>query len=129
MNPGISIRFGTQETHKGPPPHLGGQWPAFYLLTENLEQSGDVTAFTTNSAIQGPCAGFSRPVLASKYRDSTESSFPLNAIKSLLPAWCFHPEHIWAGGGPQECGPFAIRHPVARRTRPKFGNTRLTIRR
>jgi hypothetical protein len=24
MNPGISIRFGTQETHKGPP-HLGGQ--------------------------------------------------------------------------------------------------------
>ena len=39
MNPGISIRFGTQETHKSPP-HLGGQWRAFYLLPEDLEQSG-----------------------------------------------------------------------------------------
>jgi hypothetical protein len=26
----------------------------------------------------------------------------------VLPARCFHPEQIWAGGGPQECGPFAV---------------------
>jgi hypothetical protein len=47
---------------------------------------------------------------ASKHRGSTEFSILLNAISLLLPAWCFHPEQIWAGGGPQECGPFAIRH-------------------
>lgn len=43
----------------------------------------------------------------------------------VLPARCFHPEQIWASEGPQECGPFAIRHPLARTTRPKFGNARL----
>jgi hypothetical protein len=75
---------------------------------------------------------FPDQVLASKYRDSTESSFLLNAIKSLLPAWCFHPEQIWAGEGSQECGPFAIRYPVARSNVSKFGNNinwgRLTMR-
>jgi hypothetical protein len=33
------------------PPHLG-QWLAFYLLPEHLEQSGDVTALTTTSGSQ-----------------------------------------------------------------------------
>jgi hypothetical protein len=50
MNPGISIRFDTQETHKSPP-HLGGQWRAFYLLRENLEQSGGVIAVAATDAI------------------------------------------------------------------------------
>jgi hypothetical protein len=103
MNPGISIRFGTRETHKRPP-HLGGQWRAFYLLPEHLEQSGDVTALTTTNGLQI----FPIQIPASKHRDSTESSIPLNAINLLVPAWCFHPEQIWAGGGPQQCGPFAI---------------------
>ena len=36
---------------------------------------------------------------------------PAGRYKLAPPAWCFHPEQIWAGGGPQECGPFAIRQP------------------
>jgi hypothetical protein len=51
MNPGVSIRFGTQETHKSPP-HLGGQRRAFYLLPENPEQSGDVIAVATTDVIK-----------------------------------------------------------------------------
>jgi hypothetical protein len=107
MNPGISIRFDTQETHKSPP-HLWGQRRGFYLLPKDLEQSGEVTALTTTNAIKRPSADFSRSSSGLKYRGSTEFSFPLNAVKLLLPAWCFHPEQIWAGGGPQECGPFAV---------------------
>ena len=57
------------------------------------------------------CRFFPIKISASKHRDSTESSIVLRAVNLLLPSWCFHPEQIWAGGGPQECGPFAIRQP------------------
>jgi hypothetical protein len=47
MNTGISIRFGTRETHKKP----AAPWratPAFYLLPEIPEQSGDVLGSRCN---------------------------------------------------------------------------------
>ena len=104
MNPGISIRFGTRETHKRPTAPWG-QWRAFYLLPEKLEQSGDVTALTTTNGLQSfpdQDSGLT------KHRDSTESPILQDAINLHRPAWCFHPEQIWAGEGPLQCGPFAV---------------------
>jgi hypothetical protein len=111
MNPGISVRFDTQENSQKP----AAPWKAtaaFYLLPEIPEQSGDVIALTTTTKAykRAVCRFFPIEIPASKHRDSTESSILWNAINLLLPAWCFHPEQIWAGGGPQECGPFAVRH-------------------
>jgi hypothetical protein len=69
-----------------------------------------LTTTTTNAYKRAACRFFPIRIPASKHRGSTESSILLNAVNLLLPAWCFHPEQIWAGGGPQECGPFAIRY-------------------
>jgi hypothetical protein len=48
MNPGISIRFGTQETHKSPP-HLGGQRRHFTYFPKFPNNQGDVIALTTTT--------------------------------------------------------------------------------
>jgi hypothetical protein len=112
MNPGISIRFGTLETHKRPP-HLGSNAEHFYLLPEDFEQSGDVSASATTIAIKGQLCRLPDQVLASKHRDSAEFSFLSTTDKIIRASVVFHPEQIWAGGGPQGCGPFAIRYPAA----------------
>src|SRR5262245_51886606 len=51
MNPGISIRFDTQETRKSPP-HHGGDGEPFYPSPKNFEQSGDVVATATTEAVK-----------------------------------------------------------------------------
>jgi hypothetical protein len=50
MNPGMAeIRSGNNATHKNARRTLGAR-RAFYLLPEDLEQSGDVIAAATTSA-------------------------------------------------------------------------------
>ena len=52
MNPGMGeIRFGNNATHKKPAVPWG-QRRAFYLFPMNSEQSGDVIAAATTSAIR-----------------------------------------------------------------------------
>jgi hypothetical protein len=55
MNPGISIRFDTQETHKNG--RTLGERRAFYLFPMNSEQSGDVIAAATTNATFDPRVG------------------------------------------------------------------------
>ena len=48
MNPGISIRFGTLETHKRPP-HLRGNGEHFTYFLKFPNNQGDVIALTTTT--------------------------------------------------------------------------------
>jgi hypothetical protein len=51
MNPGMAeIRFGNNATHKKARRTLGAR-QAFYLFRRNSEQSGDVLAAVTTSAV------------------------------------------------------------------------------
>jgi hypothetical protein len=49
MNPGISIRFDTQETHKSPPHRGGGQRRHFTYFLKFPNNQGDVIALTTTT--------------------------------------------------------------------------------